>query len=516
MRKTITELTSGKQEQRILRLAPYTRVSSNSEDQLHSFAAQVKHYTEYVAEHPEYELVDIYADEGITGTRMDKRDDFNRLIRDCKKGKIDRIITKSVSRFARNTAEFLAATRALKEMGVSIYFEEQGIDTGTVDLELMMTFPGIAAQRESETISENMRWSYQKRMESGDFNCCRAAYGYDLIDGELQINEAEAQVVRRIFHLYLQGCGKQAIANQLNADGVPKRYGQKTWHLFTINYILNNERYMGDCLLQKSYTTECLPFTKKRNRGEKAQYYVENSNPAIVSRETYQAVQELQKSKSKGNHVPKNRYPFSGMLKCPVCGHNYRRQVVNGTAYWLCSYKAAGRTECAGDRVREDAVMSAFIRMSDKLAQNREELLGDLIRQLEKLQSRTSTSGEQVYQLNRQIADVNAQSLVVAQLYKNGVLNHAEYASRSGDLDRKVSELRSERRRILTEDEDDEIIESLKELNETIAEYVPTDSFDTDLFGQIVESITVIGRNTLRFRLAGGLTLTEKFEERSA
>ena len=169
MGKTITELTAEKQEQRILRLAPYTRVSSNSEDQLHSFAAQVKHYTEYVAEHPEYELVDIYADEGVTGTRMDKRDDFNRLIRDCKKGKIDRIITKTVSRFARNTAELLTVTRALKEMGVSIYFEEQGIDTATIDLELVMTFPGIAAQRESETISENMRWSYQKRMESGDF-----------------------------------------------------------------------------------------------------------------------------------------------------------------------------------------------------------------------------------------------------------------------------------------------------------------------------------------------------------
>lgn len=516
MGKTITELTAGKQEQRILRLAPYTRVSSNSEDQLHSFAAQVKYYTEYAAAHPEYELVDIYADEGVTGTRMDKRDDFNRLIRDCKKGKIDRIITKTVSRFARNTAELLTVTRALKQMGVSIYFEEQGIDTETIDLELVMTFPGIAAQRESETISENMRWSYQKRMESGEFNCCRAAYGYDLVDGELQINEAEAEVIRRIFHLYLQGCGKQAIANQLNADGVPKRYGQKTWHLFTIDYILNNERYMGDALLQKSYTTECLPFTKKRNRGEKAQYYVENSNSAIVSRETYQAAQELQKSKSRGNHVPKNRYPFSGVLKCPVCGHNYRRQIVNGTAYWLCSYKAAGRTECSCERIPEKAVMEAFARMSDKLTQNREELIGELIHQLEKLQSRTSGSGEQVYRLNRQIADVNAQSLVIAQLYKNGVLNHAEYASRSGELDRKVSELRSERRRILTEDEDDEIIESLKELNETIAEYIPTDFFDEELFGQIVESITVISQNRLRFRLAGGLTLTEKFEERGA
>lgn len=241
---------------------------------------------------------------------------------------------------------------------------------------------------------------------------------------------------------------------------------------------------------------------------------MENSNPAIVSRETYQAVQELQKSKSKGVHVPKSRYPFSGVLKCPVCGHNYRRQIVNGTAYWLCSYKAAGRTECVCERIPEKAVMEAFARMSDKLTQNREELIGELIHQLEKLQSRTS--GEQVYQLNRQIADVNTQSLVLAQLYKNGVLNHAEYASRSGELARKVSELRSERRRILTEDEDDEIIESLKELNETIAEYIPADSFDEELFGQIVESITVISQNSLRFRLAGGLTLTEKFEERSA
>ena len=169
MGKTITELTAEKQEQRILRLAPYTRVSSNSEDQLHSFAAQVKHYTEYVAEHPEYELVDIYADEGVTGTRMDKRDDFNRLIRDCKKGKIDRIITKTVSRFARNTAELLTVTRALKEMGVSIYFEEQGIDTSELAGEFLTAIFAMMDQKESENISDNIRWSIQKRMASGTF-----------------------------------------------------------------------------------------------------------------------------------------------------------------------------------------------------------------------------------------------------------------------------------------------------------------------------------------------------------
>ena len=195
MGKTVTELTAPKKAERLIRLAPYCRVSSDSEDQQHSFAAQVKYYTEYTSSHPEYALVDIYADEGVTGTRMDKRSDFSRLIRDCRKGKIDRIITKSVSRFARNTTELLTAVRMLKEIGVSIYFEEQGIDTETIDLEMILTFPGMAAQRESETISENMRWSYQKRMESGEFNCCRAAYGYDLIDGQLRINETEAEVV---------------------------------------------------------------------------------------------------------------------------------------------------------------------------------------------------------------------------------------------------------------------------------------------------------------------------------
>lgn len=239
-------------------------------------------------------------------------------------------------------------------------------------------------------------------------------------------------------------------------------------------------------------------------------YYVENSNPAIISRETYQATQELQKRRFTDRHVPKNQYPFSGMLKCPVCGHNYRRQAANGTAYWLCSYKASGRTECGCERISEQAVMEAFTRMSDKLTDNREELLGDLIRQLEKLQSRTSGSGEKVYELNRQIADINAQSLVVAQLHGSGILNNAEYAVQSGELNRRASELRSERRRILMEDEDNEVIESLKALNDTIADYTPTGRFDEELFGQIVESVTVISGNVLRFCLAGGLALTEK------
>ena len=286
----VTEITvNSKEENKIVRLAAYCRVSSDSDNQLHSFAAQIRYYKDYERKHPEYKLVDIYADEGLTGTSMEKRYELNRLIRDCKKGKIDRIVVKSVSRFARNTQELLVCIRLLKEIGVSVYFEEQGIDTDKLNSEMIVTFPGMASQQESESISGNMRWSYKKRMESGEYNCTYPAYGYILKDGQMTVNETEVNVVRHIFDLYLQGVGKQNIANILNSENMHRRGEQIKWYDTTIDYILNNERYMGDAILQKSYTTETLPFRRKINHGELPKYYVENSNPPIVSRGIYQA-----------------------------------------------------------------------------------------------------------------------------------------------------------------------------------------------------------------------------------
>lgn len=286
----VTEITvNSKEENKIVRLAAYCRVSSDSDNQLHSFAAQIRYYKDYERKHPEYKLVDIYADEGLTGTSMEKRYELNRLIRDCKKGKIDRIVVKSVSRFARNTQELLVCIRLLKEIGVSVYFEEQGIDTDKLNSEMIVTFPGMASQQESVSISGNMRWSYKKRMESGEYNCTYPAYGYILKDGQMTVNETEVNVVRHIFDLYLQGVGKQNIANILNSENMHRRGEQIKWYDTTIDYILNNERYMGDAILQKSYTTETLPFRRKINHGELPKYYVENSNPPIVSRGIYQA-----------------------------------------------------------------------------------------------------------------------------------------------------------------------------------------------------------------------------------
>lgn len=511
----ITEIKAAKQKSdNPIRLAAYCRVSSNSEDQLHSFAAQIQYYGKYTKKHPEYTLVDIYADEGLTGTDMKKRDEQNRLIRDCQKGKIDRIIVKSVSRFARNTEELLTTLRLLKSIGVSVYFEEQGIDTDKLNMEMLVTFPGMAAQQESISISKNMRWSYQKRMESGDFNCCAPAYGYSLIEGQLVPKDDEMKVVRRIFELYLQGIGTQNIANLLNEEGIPRRYSQKKWYASTIKYILKNERYMGDALLQKTFTTETLPFRKLRNKGQLPQYYVENSNPALLNKDAYKAAQELMQTRTANKGCKRKPEPLTQKLICPECGRVFRRQLTNGIVYWICCGRSAGATDCQYRRVRQDAVYDTFMIMVDKVRDNRKELLEPLINQIEIMQKKTSGIWDKVRQIDQEIADLAAQNLVITRLHTSGILPAAEYTAQTAEIGSKITALRVERRKILAEDEDDSWYQNLRELNEILDNTNPSTKFDEELFRQIVESITVDDYTQLTFRLLGGIKLTEKINEK--
>lgn len=459
-------------------------------------------------------LVDIYADEGITGTCMEKRDEMQRLIRDCKKGLIDRIIVKSVSRFARNTQELLTTIRVLKDIGVSIYFEEQGINTDKLNSEMIVTFPGMAAQQESESISGNMRWSYKKRMESGDFNCCTPAYGYDRLDGQLVINQEEAAIVRRIFDLYLQGMGMQAIASKLASEGIPRKYGYQKWSYLTIKYILNNERYMGDALLQKSYTTDTLPYKQKRNHGEHPQYYVENANPAIISKEIFQKVQELQVVKRPSPCKNKSSYPLSGMLRCPDCGRTFRRVFSNGTAYWVCNAASAGETNCSRRRVKEESVYEAFLSMLGKLKEFRKPLLGVLISDMEMMLSRTSDHHNRIAEIDSQVANLAAQNLVITRLHTNGILSTADYTAQASEINGKITALRSERRKKLREDEDDEQLDRLKELYEILETFDPTHQFDEDFFRQIVERVRVENNAEITFCLAGSIELAETIHEK--
>lgn len=244
----------------IIRTAAYARVSSDSEDQINSYNAQIRYYTEMLSSSINTVFVDMYADEGITGTSADKRDDFLRLMKDCRRGRIDRVLTKSVSRFARNTKECLEAVRELKILGISVYFEKENIDTGEISSEMMLAIYSQFAQEESISISKNCRMGIQKRMADGTYITTSAPYGYDLVDRKLVIDKNKAKVVKKIFEMYLSGKGTLAIANELNKIKAPSPIHSVRWHHTAIKYILENERYIGDSLYQKSFATDKVSF----------------------------------------------------------------------------------------------------------------------------------------------------------------------------------------------------------------------------------------------------------------
>ncbi|MDR0851688.1 MAG: recombinase family protein [Clostridiales Family XIII bacterium] len=507
--RSIRLITPQERDDSLLRVAAYCRVSSPSEDQLHSYAVQVNYYTKFIGENPDWELADIYADEGITGTRVDKRDDFNRLLTDCRNGKIDRLIVKSVARFARNTKECLEYARLLKDYGVSIYFENENIDTALMSNELLLTVSGMMAQEESVSISKNMRWSYQRRMEQGEFSGCRAPLGYNLSAGELIVNEDEAKLVRRVFGLYLSGEGMQAIATAFNNEGVEKRYGKENWHKDSIRYILTNEKYIGDTLCQKCFTTDTIPFRKQKNIGQKSQYYVENSHPAIIDREMFGAVQALLNAKSNNNR-PNGGSVLNRKIICPDCGHYFRLNVVDGKRHWICSERASGRKDCKAIYIAEDSIAAAFFIMASKLAESRKYVLSPLISDLARIQLRTSGVHTKIYELDRQVADLSSQNHAIAILYGKGILEAADYTSQNASINQKISGLRKERNILIHEDENERTISEIQELNEILEtnEVNFNDSMWV-IFQQIVQAIVPVSNTVIKFRLLGGLELEE-------
>ena len=302
-----------KQEIPKLRVAAYCRVSSNSADQRNSFATQEHVYTKYIAEKQEWELVDIFADEGLSGMKADNRPEFQRMIRMCELRQIDLILTKSVSRFARNVKEALNYTRKLKLLGVGVQFEEEGINTlAMADEMLLNTFAAIA-QEESKSISQNQRLSIVKRMESGEYIASNAPYGYRLIGKKLVIYEPEAEVIRWIYRAYLNGLSIGGIARELTTMGVATKSGQNCWKGSIIAYILRNERYNGDSLFQKCYGENDVPFKERRNHGERDQFFAKNTHQAIVESDVFDSVQVLLRKRRNQfkREGTQNRYPLT-------------------------------------------------------------------------------------------------------------------------------------------------------------------------------------------------------------
>ena len=337
MNKNVTIIPPSEDRPAILRVAAYCRVSTDSDDQATSYASQIRSYTELISQHEGWELVDIYADEAVSGTKTDKREDFNRLLADCRKGKIDRVLVKSISRFSRNTKDCLAALRELMRLGVTVQFEKENIDTGTLTTELMVSVSGSLAQQESMSISQNIHQSYRRRMERGEFITTKPPYGYRLVNRrELEIVPEEAEIIRWVFDAYLGGQSAKDIANELIRRGVRDRKGNVHWTTREIYYWLSNEKYVGDTLCQKTYKTG-FPFVQKINRGEVDQFYVEGTHPAIVSQEVYDKAQALRQMKKKQSKGPDAVYPLSRKMCCGICGFTiYRRVTRRGTGAWSC------------------------------------------------------------------------------------------------------------------------------------------------------------------------------------
>ena len=516
MSKSVTIIPPREKQPVTLRVAAYCRVSSDSSDQLHSYAAQIRKYTEEIGQHDGWELVDIYADEAVTGTRMDKREDFNRMMADCRKGRIDKVLVKSISRFARNTKDCLATLRELMSLGVTVYFEKENINTETLTTELMVSVSGALAQQESVSIGQNQRQSYKRRMERGEFITCTAPLGYRLVDGKnLEIIEAEAEIVRWIFDQYLSGFSTARIAEEMTRREIATTWGRGVWHEQTIRKILSNEKYIGDALCQKSYTTDTFPYERRLNKGDVDQYYTEHTHPAIIERESFEKVQALMKRRADRASSPPREYPLSRKITCGVCGSIFTRKLTRGgLALWVCRKHDHRAADCLVGRIPEAEIYTAFVRMYNKLKRHEGIILKPALAQLRDLNDALQRGNPAMLTVNRAIAEESERSYNVNVLQAKGLLDAAACSAKLLDIEAKLAELRRERRRLLKNEDIEEVMDTLRQTADLIHSGPNRlERFDEVLFADLVEKITAESTTRLRFRLYGGIELTEVCRE---
>ena len=387
----IEEIPAKPKEQKAIRVAAYARVSSDKDAAFHSLEAQTEYYEQYVAAHPDWQLVGIYSDNGISGTTIN-RPEFQRMLQDCRDGKIDLVVTKSITRFARNTVILLETIRELKKLGVDCYFEKEDMHSISPDGELLLTLLAMYAEEEARSASENQKWRIQKLYDQGK-PAGGHVFGYRLVDERFEIVPEEAETVRRIFHLYLDGLGYAKIARTLMEEGISPRFGE-WWSSTTIHTILCNEKYIGDMLLQKSYVEDFRTKRKRKNTGEVRQVYVRGSHEPIISKTDFELVQQEMarrserqvqiQAKKKSAHTDDLKL-FTGLIVCGCCGSAYVRKYTNARSgdqpIWICSqYFKYGKAACLSQRISEKNLIDKTKEVLDVSELNRAEILDKISR----------------------------------------------------------------------------------------------------------------------------------------
>ena len=516
----ITQGTAAPKLRRI-RVAAYARVSTDTDEQANSYSAQVDYYTNHIQNNPQWEYVNVYADQDRTGTSTKGREGFNSMVEDALSGKIDLILVKSVSRFARNTVDTLETVRKLKERGIEVFFEKENIRTLDSKGEVLLTILSSLAQDESRNISENVTWGIRKRFADGKLIIPYTNFlGYQKgKDGNPEIVPKEAETVRRIYKCFLEGQSLKGIASMLTVEGVATPCGGEKWHANSVKSILQSEKYMGAALLQKTYTIDFLTKRQIANNGAVAQYFVENSHPPIVSKEIYKLAQAEFKRRENNKGVSYGVRELSGKIICGECGGVYGSKVWHSTdkyrrVVWQCNgkYKKKGKKACSVPHIKEETVKQAFVEVYNGMVGDKKQFISILEKSLaestksDKITEALTQAEEQLIITKQKIQKLIADNAHIAMDQVEYGKSFDKLCDKRQEIEANIQKLKDEKlmraTRLLKRED---FIRQLKKHDKVILE------FDIDLFNGIVETVTVKDGNTLTFDFRDGTKRDWKF-----
>ena len=507
--KTIPALPQTKSK---LRVCAYCRVSTLRETQASSIDSQSNHYEEHIKSNPEWVYAGIYIEEGVTGTKTEVRPELQRLLNDCRDHKIDLILTKSISRFARNTTDCLELVRHLTSLGINIWFEKENIHTDSMSSDFLLSIFACLAEEESHSISSNVKWSIRKKFEDGSYKQALAPFGYEWKDKMLVVSERESEIVKLIFRMALSGSGYYTIANFLNNKKIPGPTG-KEWSPNEVSLILSNLVYTGDILLQKTFVDES--FRQKKNQGEMNQYLVDEHHEAIISKEEFESVQELMKAKSKiyarNEEVPgsteKKSYCFTSILVCSDCGSAMYRVENKDSICWVCKKHLDNAAKCPMKPQADTDLRSAFINCLNKLSWS-----GIVEKYQEMLEETTSEHHAEKLEQIEELLKTNQheKKMLTATIMREKF--RPKHRERNAILEKEAKELLMEKNRLLI---GDDTLGSLQTMKDFVGRWTMTDDiqrFPEDKFQTLVKSCKVRTGESVIFEMNCGLKLRESLK----
>lgn len=515
-KKRIVKIGTSVRPPEKLNAAAYCRVSTASDQQLISLKDQKFHYQELISRHKDWNLVGIYYEEGISGTGKEDRPELQRMLADCAMGKIDLILTKSISRFARNTTDCLEMVRQLSGFGVNIFFEKENLSTGSMEGEFLLTVLSSLAEEESRSISANEIWSIRKRFETGTFRYSKAPFGYDLADGTFVISGNEAATVRWIFREFLSGEGTSRIAQKLNQRNIRTKEGGR-WFSKTIYSMITNIAYTGDILMQKTFTDD--HFKRIVNRGQKNQYYMDHHHPALIDRTAFDSAQILLKQRAteygrNAKNENQHHYCFTGKLRCDYCGNTLRRvtqSAKSGKRYhWSCSTHLRNRAACPRTRVQEEDIKNAFMTMINKLYYSISLILDNYVIQL----ANEETAGHQqrLAAIHDSLNRNNEKRQKLNEHLSKSCVEPIHFRQEMIRLEEESQRLKEERILLLKRQE---TVQEARSFQHFVARFArkKNQTFPEEAFTRYVDQVVIHSAERYTFCLKCGLYLTEDISD---